>query len=788
VFLAAMIAVFGICGSGRAQDSKRDELSVSIYFGWQDQMPVERWAPIMALISAGDSSLSGSLVAEYEQDATNLARYSTPFATTPGAATQVQVQVVLPAMCYHVRLSVVSDSGETLWVEDCRLGSSAAQPLPTLLRADMPIVGVVGRSWLPEAFAQWPGIVAIDGFGDTRVVDPGAKHPLAARSDFAWSHAAAVHADVGKLPTTWIGYDGLAVLVVIPDESHPPDPRAVEAIHRWVEAGGRLVIQADAPGEAWRDWMPSEMASHVEVSAAVRDAAPAQAQDAITRIARRIEHVRRNEVPNAATPGTEGNLPVAAETVQLRPLHLTEAGKKAGWMVLWPFGDSAAVVEGQLGFGSVALVGFDPAKTMELASGTGTGAVWRAVLEPIAMDYLERVLSPYDARYGYGYNPATSQAANNAALERVAKVPGLGESVVIMLLACILLLGGMVGPLDYFVLRRMSALQRSWVTAMGWILIASVLAYVGPRVIRAEPTRVNRVSVEDCIALPLLDGAPERVAALGGPVAMRSGLTGIYAGDSGVAHFASADATSWWRGVTAQNENQVSVPNGKSLLPIVQKAAGGASGSGRGGALTDLPVALWTFRTFVDESSPPASIRARIRETGEGWSVVIAGLPGKARVTTAALRVGDKWCTPTRESRVRNGTTDPALPDAPSPGRASDLKPDSVGSMDDGVWSASFPLRYADPLVPRMWGALDVVAGYSFGPAPTDMRPGPLLDLYGPARRSRAIDKAVESARWGAVYLDVADWPVDTSVTWRSEGEQTRVLRVLVPLGEEVTK
>src|SRR5690606_1059067 len=137
------------------------------------------------------------------------------------------------------------------------------------------------------------------------------------------------------------------------------------------------------------------------------------------------------------------------------------------------------------GYGLVTILGLAPSRDPATLSARAAGEVWRDALET-ALDYwLDQTESILQAQTTGGWGalviPA-NQRANNAAVERVGQVPEAGEWLFLVIAGAMSILALLVGPVDYFVLRRLGAAQRSWLTALGWVALASAVAYGGPKV------------------------------------------------------------------------------------------------------------------------------------------------------------------------------------------------------------------------------------------------------------------------------------------------------------------
>jgi hypothetical protein len=171
-------------------------------------------------------------------------------------------------------------------------------------------------------------------------------------------------------------------------------------------------------------------------------------------------------------------------------------------------------------------------------------------------------------------------------------------------------------------------------------------------------------------------------------------------------------------------------------------------------------------------------------------------LPEGARVTGAALKVKDKWLTldaPEPPPEPVPATRTPAAPiyipprDAPIvPTRAA-----SIGENEGTNWRALFESANGSAQAPKAWNNpppdpnQPYYWGYPGMGQAMDLRPGPLLDLPGPDRRSMAVAEYVATGRWAAIYLNLSDCPSDLNLQWPADANCTMVVRLLVPIEGE---
>lgn len=736
-------------------------------FGFGGKIPTERWSPITVWVQAEEKAIGGVIVARFVQDATQKAEIVVPFAATPGRSTPVQIVAALPDGVTEVTLTMLDQRGRRLGeLTYSAVSGRDAALLPTTLTPAEGLLVCVGRTSLPEAVRAWTSALRpmmpderSDPWNATQV-EPG---PMSERElESAWQavHAASIEPEL--LPVSWIAYEGVSVLVVEADTIAQADPRAVDAVHTWVEGGGRLVILTGAAGPAWRGWLaPGSAGDLVEVGEAVVGPLPRECAEAISR---EVMRDGQDRLPGEGG-GAEGDdrpvpAPAARETAR-RVIRLTDRARADGWRERWVYdGDrgprGAALAEGPVGFGWVVVMGLEPRTASAVLSARSAGAVWRDAIEAPATAWFEAHARDSNTGLGVYYDARETQQAVLSLLNRFADVPVVGDAIFLAIAACMIGLALLVGPIDYFVLRRFGAGQRSWMTALAWIGGASLGAYLAPTMMRSGPTQLTRVTAIDRIVPP-----PDRVG--DAPTTCQTGLTGVFASQSGTARFTDTDRSSWWRGVSAIVEFGPRRQRAIGNVSTFQGASDGPGGGGanqRGNPLEAVGLGLWTFRTFMDHSRPACAIDATVDRDGDDWVLAVRGLPEGVRVRQATIRVGGVWYVP------------------------GDAPPHQAGSVNAGRWvgrvSADGPL--ADAPVSWQRAGHGWMGGDDTGSAID--RPGVAASLPGAIERSTSIDHRVASGRWAGVYLHLDGWASDAPIDWASRSSRTAVMRLVVPLDE----
>jgi hypothetical protein len=248
---------------------------------------------------------------------------------------------------------------------------------------------------------------------------------------------------VADLPTDWFGYDAVDVFVISAGNGNlcrelAADRSRYEALTRWVELGGRLVVLCDgqagkellAPGGPLARFAPGKLAETVRLP----ETGP-------------LEHFAGAAAPISIAPGVvlrvprftdvEGNIEVSGS-------------RKAS--------DLPVVVRSARGFGEIAFAGVDFSQP-PLAEWSGRGAFLQALLRP----YLATV-GPGDATQRLvkrGYNDLGG-ALRQQLGQSFASIATIGFAVVAALAILYILF---LGPLDYlFVNRWLRRPGVAWIT------------------------------------------------------------------------------------------------------------------------------------------------------------------------------------------------------------------------------------------------------------------------------------------------------------------------------------
>lgn len=844
-----------------------DKPQLFLQFGWSGRVDPDRWTPVRITVQGGAEPFAGAVVIEHPQDPTQTAAVTIPVTATPGRTTEVTAALSLPSTCERITARLIDDRGRPIrLLTYTRSPSPLDHPLPDFVLGFEPVTAAVspGRGTATptspfSADGAAAGIQLLDHLSaarstGVRFLNPAPRRPI---------HPA-------DLPMTWAAYDGVSILAIDADASAAADPRSIAAVREWVTGGGRLLIVAAAPGNAWRAWLPpSHLGDLITIDEPIRAPIPPDLAAVVTQAEARAAQEEADftalqqaaaNAPGGAVgaygpfrplrgaqnnasqqpqgsldAGEEANAPDQADqpaadapattlrpadTATQRPIRLTPRGRDSGWRLRWrpdaappevawiespgappPADATGLLAEGPVGLGWVTVITIDPRRVSASPSDTATRAVWKDATA-VALAQRQRLAdvaagSPWGSWYAW----SEENAARSAVLNELTSAPGAGRGSFFIIVAAMIGLALLMGPIDAVLLHRLRVRHRSWFTSLLWISLATLAAYMAPALSRSSTDELARLSTVDVLVPPAAaGGAAEPAHAL----AWQTSITGVFAGRSMHAAITPVPATDgavpahWWRGFSAIHYSYYTgdriigppVQTVQTLpdLGSVDAAADpwGGWGNGRrvhgsaspdendrapapvpgGATMMPTPLRTWTFRSFEDQARTPPPCTAILRQGDDGEPVVeVIGLPAGARVASAACRIGSHW---------HDLTFDPARPSGDAPLSAR-LGPPHGNAPH--AWSPP-PLKSLEPwthhLQPVSFSEIPAVA-FLFG---------------APQKRALAAETLLNSRRWAAVYLHLENMPSDVVLTPfprrddPARSTRTVVCRILTPLPE----
>jgi hypothetical protein len=301
-----------------------------------------------------------------------------------------------------------------------------------------------------------------------------------------------------RLPTVTKGYDGVSVLVLNQPDLSQLDLTQQNAINDWVRTGGHLVLWlSEDPipqGRPLAALLPCEVGDPAVVVITSPDLRKAGLADRFAKLKGR-----------ALTP-IKGAIKVP----------LLNAS-------------SAYAISGPRGLGKVTVLTFDASDLIFDRPERAT-EFWSKAL---SLDMSEK---GRPSSVNYGAVRQNNEAAGQI-IDLLGNVPGVGSfgfKYVAMVLIGMMVL---VGPVDWFVLKRMGRQQWTWVTTSGWIALITITALFIGSLFRSGDLHFRTLSVVDQMDNAVID---------------RMDVAGIYSPRTDDYQLEPTSVGSWWEPMSTE--------------------------------------------------------------------------------------------------------------------------------------------------------------------------------------------------------------------------------------------
>ena len=260
------------------------------------------------------------------------------------------------------------------------------------------------------------------------------------------------------LPTRPIGYDAIDLLYLNEPDWSALTTKQQTALLAWVDGGGVLMLW---PGG---DAMPA--------NAPLATALPAE-----------LGTTETQTLPPLVLKAY--GLPTRFGTISRRALM-----PKANTAMLPVLGDLFAPV-GRRGLGRIVVLPIDAAG-LQFKSATASQTFWNGLIDPLfgkaGTDNTPAAYTPYNLQ---------SATAAQQALDQIGDLPDVGTfsfSYVLLVVGGLMLL---VGPVDFFVLRKLRRQPFTWATTAMWIVVVSTGALYAGRFVQSGSLYFRTLQVID---------------------------------------------------------------------------------------------------------------------------------------------------------------------------------------------------------------------------------------------------------------------------------------------------
>lgn len=722
----------------------------SIDWGFDGVLTAERWNPVTLWVQSRERPFSGMLTVTFSQDATQKAAISLPVATTPGASTPVELCLAIPRHCQTMDFEFTGDRARVKYTatqtprrpDDLSMPQAVGRshtvvivgdPAPTTAFYESDPADPNALPALPTAQNDSTTVTtnAMGGITIQRSVREPSRDMAA--GEFPWGAFAPATIQPQRLPRSWMAYDGADVVIISAElgiaDGISLDPRSIDALRTWVASGGRLVLLAHEPGDGWTRWFP-EGAGGLPITLGDRTKINIPAETL-------TDAEKRSSIANA------------------RPLRLSAIGSARGWSLRWKLDEpSALIAEGPAGYGWISVISMPPAQAARSGEFVPRRLAWRNALQPALQPIVDRARPdssansmPWGDDWWLGSAPDhETSIAQRTLLDHLVQVPPFAHTAFLVIVACVILLALMLGPGDLLLLKYLQKRHLAWLSAILWVALASVLAFIAPGSVRQTESRLDRFVVRD-ILVP--------ASSTDQPIAASTAVSALFAGKVARPRFPEVPVGSWWRGISPIAAYQQL--GGQSALVCFQGAPDLTTPKGTLPITTSLN--QWTLRGYLDHepASPAFDAPTATSRTIQGeWDVTLSGLPATTKILDARLRAYDGDWERWWDLRA----------DDPSSRHLQSTPAKSSSALSElAEWRGLQPSQ--NTTIPWMDTG--------------NFSPGVALRLPGVRDREPAIAALVASRRFACLYLHVQDLDPTLHLEGFPAHEQG-ILRILIPI------
>lgn len=546
-----------VCAS-LVQGARDIEFNVDFFCGWDGYYRPMEWTPVeIGVTSNSKEPFSGSFTLGARQDGLNNLHIVHRFVLTPDRPLSVPLVTKFAFAVDQCRLAIRDEKGRTRWQQTVNTWDYSTQNrmLRVVQEQDL-LVGLLGGPQF--RLMQLPQETTCVSDRSAGKVYLGQKVPRAA-------------------PWDWTGYASLDVLVICDLDWSLLQPQQNKAICEWISNGGTVLLVLGQyplpPDSPLARFLPFRMAGPAQVEI------PSQTLEAW------------GLDPNQAQT-------VTAWTLTPKPGALID--KTIDGM------DTAGLFgAGYAGFGRVAVLGFNPSQLAQTQA-RRSAAFWTRMIaaccRPPAADAsrsrsasgrriaLTEESSQSSGGMPTGFNPSDNsyrlsiaQNASNQVMDYLYQLEQMRPLSIWWVVLTLMALAVLLGPVDYFVLKRLDKLPYTWLTSVGWIALFTVGAYFGVQWLRGGSMEVRAVSVLDGIADSNCTWA--------------TSYTSLFAPHSGDYQLSGLASNQWWSGISPTQQELWTYQRDAGMQQIYCAQVDG------GNLPVSLPINMWTVQPLLSEGT-----------------------------------------------------------------------------------------------------------------------------------------------------------------------------------------
>ncbi len=542
------------------------EFNVDFACGWDGYYRPMEWTPVeVGIGSELKEPFAGSFSLSARQDGLNTLNVTQSFVLMPDVSLPISLVTKFAFGAADCDLVIRDDRGRTRWHYSRTMWDFSPQErlLRVVQEQDL-LIGLVGSGQF--GLMRLPKETACTSSRGAGQVYVG---PKLARA----------------VPWDWTGFAGLDLLILCDPDWSLLKHQQVKAICEWISNGGAVLLvlgrhplPQDNP---LRDAIPFRIGepTQVEIPPLAMDrwgldssrsqtvtAWPLSLKPLVS-IWGRIE----SETASLYGTGHVGFGRIGALAFEPAQLGDTQAGRAAAF---W-----TRLIAACIGDGSSSSAGPSPSN---LPGGVGAAGRGRTIILTGGSAQSEESAgrNPYDNRLRIG----VAQNAANQVMNYLFELRQMQPLSIWWIILTLTALAVLLGPVDYWVLRRLDRQPLTWLTSTAWIAVFTVGAYYGVQWLRAGSMELRAVTVVDGIA--------------DSNCAWATCYAGIFAPRSEDYRLEGLTPSQWWSGIAPMQEEIWAQQRESGVRQIHCRQADG------GNLPVSLPISIWTVQSLLCEWMP----------------------------------------------------------------------------------------------------------------------------------------------------------------------------------------
>ncbi len=555
--------------------AKEIEFNVTFECGWDGYYRPMEWTPVeIGLTSDQKEPFAGTFSLGARQDGLNTLNIAQSFVLMPDVSQTIPLVTKFAFGAAECELAIRDDHGRVRWRHSRTMWDFSPQNrlLRTVHEQDL-LIGLIGAGQF--GLLRLPKETACTSGRGQGLVYVGAKLPRAT-------------------PWDWTAYASLDLLVLCDPDWSLLKPQQIQAICEWISNGGSVLLILG------RHPLPSD--------SPLRTAMPFH-----------IGEPTQVEIPSQAMQ--DWNLDSQqTQTVTAWPLSLRPDAPIAGRIKP---GTASLFGTGRIGFGRIGVLAFEPVQ-FDSSQAVRAAAFWTKLITActgddsnpsvgvgrgrtilVTSDGSSVGVNPNDNRHRIGI----AQNAANQVINYLFELRQMQPLSIWWVILTLTVLAVLLGPVDYWVLKRLDKQPYTWVTSTAWIVVFTIGAYYGVQWLRAGSMELRAVTVLDSIA--------------DSNCVWATSYAGVFAPRSDEYQLEGLAPNQWWSGIAPMQEEIWAMQRESGVRQIYCRQADG------GNLPVSLPISIWTVQSLLCEWMPKEMpFHAAVFRKGGAITVEVANTSG----------------------------------------------------------------------------------------------------------------------------------------------------------------